>query len=199
VRREESASRARGSIASRDADGKAWSWRPLSEWTVSQVFERIHASGLAPHPAYADLGLSPVSCRFCIMASARDLAAAAAAPESHDLYRRMVALEIASTFAFQGSRWLGDIAPQLLTPSARNELADAKARAAQRVAQERTLTKEMLFVRGWPTRMLTDAEAELLASVRRSVCRLVGIESAYLSPDAIHRRYAELLAAKGKG
>ncbi len=32
VRREESAARAKGSVASCDADGRAWSWRPLSDW-----------------------------------------------------------------------------------------------------------------------------------------------------------------------
>jgi 3'-phosphoadenosine 5'-phosphosulfate sulfotransferase (PAPS reductase)/FAD synthetase len=102
VRREESSARAKGSIATLESDGKAYSWRPMSDWTTADVFARIEVSGLAAHEAYTRYGLSRVSCRFCIMSSRPDLMAAAAAPESHEIYRHLVSLEARSTFGFQG-------------------------------------------------------------------------------------------------
>lgn len=140
--------------------------------------------------------MSRVSCRFCIMSSLADLVAAAAQPETHDLYRRMVALEIVSAFAFQCDRWLGDIAPHLLDRNIANRLIRAKERAAQRMAAEARITPAMLYVHGWPTRMLTDAEADILASVRREMSGLFGFQSRHLDRQAIHERYSQLLAER---
>ena len=194
VRRQESAARARQPVASVEPDGKSRTWRPIADWSVEQVFSFIGECGLDPHPAYHDFGLSRVSCRFCIMANLPDLTAATAQEESHPIYRRMVDLEIASTFAFQSGRWLGDVAPHLLSDTQRAGLTAAKRKAEKRIAAESRITKGMLYVKGWPTRMLTDGEAELLAHVRREVSSLVGIDAAYLNRAAIHARYAELMA-----
>lgn len=196
VRRAESAARAKATIASVDMDGRVWSWRPIADWSEQQVFEEIDRSRLSPHPAYRVFGMGRVSCRFCIMSNLADLTAAAAQPEAHDLYRRMVGLESSSTFAFQGSRWLGDVAPHLLDGAQRNALAMAKASAQMRVAAEKRITKPMLYVKGWPLRMLTDDEADILADVRREVSGLLGFQSGFLDRASIHARYAELLAAK---
>jgi 3'-phosphoadenosine 5'-phosphosulfate sulfotransferase (PAPS reductase)/FAD synthetase len=198
VRREESAARAKGSIASKDADGKAWSWRPISDWTEAEVFAYIAARGVETHEAYREFGMSRVSCRFCIMSNIGDLTAAAAVPESHDLYRRMVSLEIASTFAFQGSRWLGDVAPHLLTEDQRAGLAVAKLRSVARIAAEKQITRGMLYVKGWPTRMLTDDEADLLADVRQTVGNIIEIRPKCINRVSVHARYAELMAANAQ-
>lgn len=195
VRRAESAARAKGSIASQDSNGKAWAWRPISDWSEAGVFAYIASRGLEPHEAYTKFGMSRVSCRFCIMSNEADLIAAAAIAESHDLYRRMVALEIASTFAFQGSRWLGDVAPHLLSDEKRSDLLAAKLRGSVRIAAEKQITKGMLYVKGWPTRMLTDDEAQLLAGVRNKVSGLLNIAARCLDVPSIHARYAELMAA----
>lgn len=196
VRREESAARAKGSIASLDSNGRAWNWRPISDWTEKQVFEYIASKGLAVHQAYTEFGMSRVSCRFCIMSNVNDITAATAVPESQDLYCRMVDLEIASTFAFQGNRWLGDAAPQLLGFSRREALANAKERAAARIAIEGRVTKGMRYVAGWPTRMLTNGEADILATVRKGIGQLIGISPRYLDRKSIHGRYAQLIAEK---
>ncbi|MGB3386529.1 MAG: phosphoadenosine phosphosulfate reductase family protein, partial [Pseudaminobacter sp.] len=196
IRRDESRRRASAVIADGDRDGRLWNWRPILDWSVEDAFACIARHGLRPHPAYSDFGMSRVSCRFCIMSSFADLAAAAAQPESHDLYRRMVALEIASSFAFQAGRWLGDIAPHLLDRSMTDGLIRAKERAAQRISAESRITPATLYVRGWPTRMLTDAEADILASVRREVSGLFGFQSRYLDRNAVHERYAQLLAER---
>lgn len=196
VRRQESAARARGSIASLESDGKAWSWRPISDWTTEQVFDRIKASGLAAHEAYTRYGLSRTSCRFCIMSSLGDLNAAAAAPESHELYREMVALEARSTFAFQGNRWLGDIAPALLPEGLRADFALAKTKAAQRVALESRIPKDLLYTKGWPTRMPSVSEAVLLADVRSKVSSLLAMNADFLAPSTVLCRYEALMAAR---
>lgn len=196
VRREESASRAKGTVASVDADGKIWSWRPLSDWTVADVLATIANAGMEPHKAYTQFGMSRVSCMFCIMSNLADLEAAAAQFEAEGIYRRMVALEAASTFAFQGSRWLGDVRPDKLEPVALGEFRLAKDRAARRMEIERRITKEMRYVAGWPTRMLTDSEAAILANVRNEMSQMLGFNSKYLSMDTIHGRYTELMEAK---
>ena len=113
----------------------------------------------------------------------------------------MVGLECRSTFAFQSSRWLGDIAPHLLEPRIRDLFAMAKEKAARRRAAERRLTKPMLYVKGWPTRMLSDGEADLLAEVRSEVSTMLGFRARYRDRASIHARYAELLdlhASRGR-
>ncbi len=205
VRRDESRQRASAEIADQDRSTGIWTWRPIIDWSVADVFAAIDARGLEPHPAYRRFGLTRVSCRFCIMSSLPDLVAASGQAETHDLYREMVGLECRSTFAFQGSRWLGDIAPHLLGDQLRDALAAAKQRARRRVESERRITKPMLYVKGWPTRMLSDTEAEILAGVRAEVSTMLGLRSRCLDRASIHARYAELLDlragrdAKGTG
>jgi 3'-phosphoadenosine 5'-phosphosulfate sulfotransferase (PAPS reductase)/FAD synthetase len=196
VRRAESAARSKATISGWEADRRILNWRPIADWSVDQVFDAIDASGLDPHPAYRVFGMTRVSCRFCIMSNIADMTAAAAQPEAHDLYRRMVALEADSTFAFQGARWLGDVAHHHLGNELAARLADAKVKAARRVEAEKRITKPMLYVKGWPTRMLTDDEADILAGVRVDVAEIIGLKPAFTDRASIHQRYAELMAAK---
>lgn len=196
VRRAESAARAKSTISAWDSDKRILTWRPIADWSVEQVFDAIDASGLDPHPAYRVFGMTRVSCRFCIMSNIADMTAAAAQPEAQDLYRRMVTLEADSTFALQGSRWLGDVAPHLLGNELADRLAEAKLKAARRVEVEKRITKPMLYVKGWPTRMLSDPEADLLAEVRAEVTSIIGLAPTFLDRQPIHQRYADLMAAK---
>ena len=52
-------------------------WLPIHSWTVNEVWDRIRASGIAPHPIYETAGVSRSSCSFCILASKKDLIRAA--------------------------------------------------------------------------------------------------------------------------
>jgi hypothetical protein len=108
----------------------------------------------------------------------------------------MVELEIRSTYAFSQNRWLGDVAPHLLTQDARDRLAAAKAAAMVREAAEARLPKDLLYTSGWPTRMPTREEAELIAEVRQTVSAAVGIQTGVLDAQSVMDRYAELLVAK---
>lgn len=194
VRRAESAARAKSTISAWDADHRILTWRPIVDWSVAEVFAAIDGSGMDPHPAYRVFGMGRVSCKFCIMSSAADMAAAAAQPEAQDVYRQQVTLEAESTFAFQGACWLGDVAPHLLGTELADRLARAKINAARRVAAEKRLTKAMLYVKGWPTRMLTDGEADILADVRVEVADIIGLQPTFTDRASIHQRYADLIA-----
>lgn len=196
VRRAESAARAKSTISAWDADKRILTWRPILDWSTEQVFASIDGSGLDPHPAYREYGMSRVSCRFCIMSNWDDMVAASAQPEAHDVYRRMVGLEADSSFAFQGARWLGDIAPHLLGSELADRLVAGKARAAHRIAAEKRITKPMLYEKGWPTRMLTNDEADILARVRVEIASMFGWQPTFTDRATIHGRYAELIGAK---
>jgi hypothetical protein len=169
-------------------------WNAIIEWTVDEVFTEIAAAGLALHEAYTVYGASRVSCAYCIMSSLDDLRAAASCADNHDVYREMVRLEAESTFAFQGQRWLADVAPHLLSPELATAAASAKAAAIQRQAIEAEIPAHLLFTSGWPTVRPTLDEATMLASVRSRVAALVGIDVLCTDAQSVLARYDELLA-----
>jgi 3'-phosphoadenosine 5'-phosphosulfate sulfotransferase (PAPS reductase)/FAD synthetase len=171
-------------------------WNPIIEWSESDVRAYLAARGFDLHEGYTRYRMSRISCMYCIMGSEADLAASTTCPDNHATYREQVGLEIVSTFAFQGSRWLGDVAPHLLDDAARAALAGAKVRAELRVLAENRIPQHLLYVKGWPTVMPTEAEAELIAEVRRAVAAAVGIEVRCTTAAAVMARYAELMAMK---
>lgn len=95
MRKQESASRAkRPALKYSERNSKAgrvwYDWLPIHDLTTEDVFRLIADAGQKPHYAYA-LGMTRLSCCFCIMASQSDLTVAAKA--NPDLYARYVALE----------------------------------------------------------------------------------------------------------
>jgi hypothetical protein len=111
---------------------KALAWNAIIDWRLPEVLSIARDAGLAPHEAYAVYGASRVSCAYCIMSTAEDLLAATRCTDNREVYRTLVELEAESTFAFQGARWLGDVAPSLLSEELRSRLLDAKATAEER-------------------------------------------------------------------
>ena len=195
IRREESAARAKSVAADYDqrwssGDTHFWNWRPILDWSTPEVFTYIRAMGLRLHPAYTDFGMSRVSCAFCIMSNSADMMAATTAAENHDLYRRMVALEIESTFGFQGNRWLADMAPHLLTEDLLDALPGAREKAGQRVVIEKEIPKAARLSRGKPVEMISYSDAGALAQVRREIAGLYGWDIAHTDADAVHAHYA---------
>lgn len=78
IRAQESPGRAKQQPFRRNDDqsvaGRDWyEWLPIHELTRDEVFSVIRAAGQEPHWAYA-AGNERLSCVFCIMGSARDLA-----------------------------------------------------------------------------------------------------------------------------
>lgn len=203
LRREESTARStvktsvhQPLLASATYDTDGFDWHPIAHWNRSDVFEYLSRQSFELHDAYRLYGSSRVSCVFCILAARQDLSAAARCPDNHEIYRTLAALEIESTFAFQERQWLCDIAPHLLDEGLRQRGLDAKARATRREQSERRIPQDLLFEKGWPTRMPTTAEARVLAGIRVEVAAAVGIEVRYTRAESVEARYAELLARK---
>jgi hypothetical protein len=201
VRRQESSTRSKMPVAAaasalirRGLQGITWN--AIIDWTIEDVFAEIADAGLVLHEAYTKYGASRVSCAYCIMSSLDDLRAAAGCADNHDIYRAMVELEATSSFAFQGQRWLADVAPHLLSDSLAKAVARAKAAAERRQTIEAELPAHLLFSAGWPTARPTMAEATLLASVRRRVAGTLGFAIEHASPEAVVARYDALLAAR---
>ena len=95
MRAEESAARARKSPwrlnERKSRAGRTWfDWLPIFDLTERQVFRIIRDAGQSPHPAYA-MGMSRLSCVFCIMASRADLRTAARLQPA--LYARYAEIE----------------------------------------------------------------------------------------------------------
>lgn len=170
-------------------------WNPIAAWSTTDVFAFCAARGFQMHEGYA-LGMSRISCRFCIMQDLSDQRVSASIVANQPVFRTLVGLEIRSTFAFQGSRWLADVAPHLLDDATRDALVASKERAAKRVLIEKRVPKHLLYTKGWPTVMPTEAEAELLCAVRREVAELMGFEIQYTEPAKLVARYADLMAQK---
>jgi 3'-phosphoadenosine 5'-phosphosulfate sulfotransferase (PAPS reductase)/FAD synthetase len=170
-------------------------WNPIAAWSTEDVFAFCAARGFQMHEGYAR-GMSRISCRFCIMQDASDQRVSASVIANQPVFHTVVGLEIRSTFAFQGNRWLADIAPELLDDTARAAVGASKERAAKRVEIEKRIPKHLLYTKGWPTVMPTEAEAELLCAVRREIADLLGIRVQCTEPAKLIARYAELMAQK---
>ncbi len=108
----------------------------------------------------------------------------------------MVELEAESTFAFQGNRWLADVAPQLLSASQKQMITKAKRGSMERQAAESMLPDHLLFTKGWPLALPSTEEAKLIAAVRRQVGFIVGIPTEFTNADDVMARYMELLTHK---
>lgn len=201
IRREESDNRAKAPIAKEDPRLKrkgleGYTWNAIIEFSLDQVLGTIASSGLNLHEGYSKYGMSRISCVYCIMSSEADLMASAGCVDNHEVYVELVELEIASTFGFQGNRWLADVAPHLLTPDQRLAVVDAKERALLRQRAEAKIPKHLLYTKGWPTAPISSQDANLLAGVRREVANLLNLKVGYLTGDEVAHRYSELLLEK---
>lgn len=199
IRRQESAARSKKPVSQPMSEkllpgGVAWN--AIIEAPVEQVFVQIKSAGLQLHEAYTRYNSSRVSCAFCILGSQGDLRAASTCEDNQPLYVEMVTLELDSTFSFQDSKWLADVAPHLLPVALRDRIQTAKDKAALREEAESVIPKHLLYVKGWPVAMPTKEEAEMLAGVRRKVSEIVGFKSKCLTGPEVMARYAELMAAK---
>lgn len=200
IRRQESAKRKKAPIAkkqnkltSKTNQTTGLDWHPIIEWRHQDVFSLLAARGFELHEAYTKYGMGRVSCAFCIMSDESDLAASASCPDNVAVYREMVDLEIESTFAFQGARWLGDVAPEHLSPAQLAGLARSKAAASVREDIEINVPEHLLYTEGWPTVMPTLEEAELIATIRRDVSDTIGFSVKYTTGPEVHARYAQLM------
>lgn len=169
-------------------------WNPLADWSAADVFHAHGQLGIPLHEAYTVWGSSRLSCRYCIFASLRDLQASAAAPLNGDVYRELVGIEARSTFPFQPTRWLADVAPHLLGSALQADIVRAKVDQAERRRIEAAMPAGLRYVAGWPPRLPTSAEAANIAAARRPILARHGLEDRYSSPTTILDRFAKLMA-----
>lgn len=204
IRREESANRARTPISAPDhrhappgntAGTRMLICNPGVEATTAQVFAAHAAYGIPLHEAYRVYGSTRLSCAYCVLGSEHDLAASASCTSNVPVYQHLVGLECASTFSFQPSRWLGDVAPHLLTPGLVSDLAKAKAAAHVRRDLEAGLPKELGYAKSWPPRLPDEAEAGAIAAVRATILAHHGLENRYPTAQAVKARFAGLIGA----
>ncbi len=85
---------------------------------------------------------------------------------NYPLARRMVELELTSTFAFQGNRWLADTVRPILRGDIYPRLQEAKEKAERRTEIEAVIPEDMLYSKGWPTKIPLKKHCQLLAEVR---------------------------------
>lgn len=204
VRASESAQRAKAPVSKvqkrlTSAKHNTWGfdWNAILHASTRDVYASLARRGFELHEAYRIFNTSRVSCSFCILSAEADLHASARCPGNHRPYIRLVTLEVASAFSFQSNRWLGDVAPDLLTPELRDGLAVAKLRAARRERAQAKIPKHLLYDKqGWPRAVPTQGEAELLCEVRREVSETMGVPVLYTEPDTLRARYQELLDEK---
>lgn len=83
---------------------------PIKSWTEEQVWEEIKESGLPHHRAY-DLGMTRLSCVFCVFAPKKALRIAGY--ENPDLLDRYVAVEEATGHLFRQDTSLAEVRASL--------------------------------------------------------------------------------------
>ncbi len=207
LRRDESPSRRSTPISRSDerfakpgnaAGTRMLSWHPAVDWNADDVFGIHERHGLPLHEAYVRYRTTRLSCAFCVLGSARDLAASADAPDNVYLYRHLVAIELDSTFSFQPQRWLADVAPQLLSAARLREVARVKMRSHERRTLEAAMPPDLRYVKGWPPRMPSLAEAALIAKARAPILAHHGLADHFPDAAAVQARFAELLAVKAE-
>lgn len=169
-------------------------WNPLVHWRTCDVFAAHDLLGIPLHEAYTEYGSSRLSCRFCVLQSLADARASASAPANRDALLHLVELEATSTFSFQPSRWLADVAPPLIPPDLARRIDAAKQDAADRRAAEAALPKGLRFHKGWPPRVPTTDEADAIAMTRARLLVRHGLANQYQTGPAIIARFAELIA-----
>lgn len=206
IRRQESSARARAPIAkiqpklqSVTYRTRGLDWHPIIDWPVDEVLGFLNDEHFPLHEAYTRYGSSRVSCAFCIMSNEEDLAAASRCADNVELFRRMVDLEIKSTFAFQGNRWLADVAPRLLSGAQEDGLSLAKSKAEARRRMEALIPRDLLYTKGWPTAIPTRDSAELLGDIRDQIGSLLKLRVRFTSATTVINRYQELWAAAQGG
>lgn len=111
-RKEESPARAKKAVFERDEAASTKTtrhvdrWLPILDWTVDEIWEYIHASGVRYHWAY-DAGMPRLSCSFCVLASRSALVRAAQLRP--DLAAEYAAVEIEIDHTFQHGTSMAEI------------------------------------------------------------------------------------------
>lgn len=188
LRRDESIGRRHTPVAKIDASMRRYGrgegdllWNPVADWTTQQVFDAHHARGIALHEAY-ELGATRLSCNYCVLASINDLTVASSHEDNRDTYHALVAMEASYGFSFQPGRWLGDVAPTLLSRGLARDLSIAKERAKERKILEASYPVGLATK---PYSAIGEHEAIAISAIRTRLAVLYGMTDAVIAPEMI--------------
>lgn len=205
IRREESASRASAPVSRQDTrfaspsnrfGTKMITWHPILEWSADEVYAYHEARQFPLHVAYTRYRMSRLSCAHCVLASAADARKSIDSGQNEASLNEIVELEITSTFSFQPTRWLSDLAPATSYPDLTSALATAKSLGTERKTLESQLPSDLRFTRGWPPRVPDMDEAKTIAMAREVILAHHNLPNLYPTPAAVTDRFARLHACK---
>jgi len=158
---------------------QAVTWNAIAGWTTDEVFAYHDENDIPLHEAYG-LGSTRLSCAFCVLGSLNDLFVSSQAEQNQELYRLQVEMEARYAFSFQPSRWLGDVAPDLLDQRLTDALGRAKEKAFLRRSIETDIPETMKFRKNEIPLLPDMKTAARMAEVRRQVSELHGIDAGHL-------------------
>lgn len=116
-----------GMATARGAVRRWFDWLPVHHYSTDEVFAFIERAGERPHWAYG-LGMSRLSCSFCIMSSKEDLKISAQyRPETYSKYLRLEK-KIGKTIFIEERRGQGKGAPKEWLPVSLETAAGVKNR-----------------------------------------------------------------------
>lgn len=204
IRAEESAARAKKPISK--ANNKllsnpnktiGYDWNAILQLPIESVWLTHKQETFQAHEAYTKNGNSRVSCSSCVLATEREIRASMKDQRNHDAYRRIVQLEITSTYSFSQSYWLADVCPELLSSDILDGVVQAKEKARERQKIEREIPEELLYVKNdFPKFQPSIEQSALIASVRERIGKLMNLPVKCTTDKSVYERYAYLLMQK---
>jgi 3'-phosphoadenosine 5'-phosphosulfate sulfotransferase (PAPS reductase)/FAD synthetase len=129
---------------------KVWRWLPIFWWSEDEVWARIKLAGTRYHKAY-DLGMSRLSCAFCVFATQQDLLIAA--ENNPDLFQEYIALEERIGHSFKAKLSLAQVGEKLDAMHEKGEVATVAGTRATRgralpIVQQDPVTDSQKFAPG---------------------------------------------------
>jgi 3'-phosphoadenosine 5'-phosphosulfate sulfotransferase (PAPS reductase)/FAD synthetase len=172
-------------------------WNAIRDMKIETVWLAHRREGFRAHEGYEKNGNSRISCSCCTLATTDEIRASMRDERNHATYRRLVALEIVSTYSFSQNYWLGDVCPELLDAAALVALKRAKEKAIARRLIEKEIPSELLYVKqDFPRRQWTLEESALIADVRIRIGKTMALTVACTTAQEVYDRCAFLLQEK---
>ena len=210
IRAEESPARAKKPISkenkkliSNPNQTSGYDWNAILDLKIESVWLTHQQENFQAHEAYFKNGNTRISCSCCVLATEKEIKASMQDERNHAAYRRIVELELKSTYSFSQNFWLADVCPELLNTQMLERLSMAKKEAVLRREIEAEIPAELLYVKNdFPKFQPSMAQSALIASVRDRIGDLMNLPVKCTTAQAVYDRYAYLLklkAQKGKG
>ncbi len=127
---------------------QVWRWLPIFWWSQDEVWQRIKQAGTRYHKAY-DLGMSRLSCAFCVFATQKDLLIAA--ENNPDLFEQYLKTEKKIGHSFKAKLSLAQVNEKLKAMHKRGERATVPGKRGARqlkIVHQDKVTEAQTFAPG---------------------------------------------------